>query len=68
LTDSNSLFKIINSILPDEIYNLAAQSHVHVSFENPEYTSNVDALGTVRLLEIIRELKNRKKNEILSSK
>ena len=61
LTDSNSLFKVINSILPDEIYNLAAQSHVHVSFENPEYTSNVDALGTVRLLEIIRELKNRKK-------
>lgn len=61
LTDSNSLFKIINSILPDEIYNLAAQSHVHVSFENPEYTSNVDALGTVRILEIIRELKNKKK-------
>tara|TARA_B100000575_G_scaffold1831_1_gene1411 strand:- start:7425 stop:8489 length:1065 start_codon:yes stop_codon:yes gene_type:complete len=61
LTDSNSLFRIINSILPDEIYNLAAQSHVHVSFENPEYTSNVDALGTVRLLEIVRELKNKKK-------
>jgi len=61
LTDSSSLFKIINLILPDEIYNLAAQSHVHVSFENPEYTSNVDALGTVRILEIIRELKKKKK-------
>ena len=62
LTDSSSLFKIINSIMPDEIYNLAAQSHVHVSFENPEYTSNVDALGTVRILEIIKELRKKKKN------
>jgi len=61
LTDSSSLFKVINSVLPDEIYNLGAQSHVHVSFENPEYTSNVDALGTVRILEIIKELKNKKK-------
>lgn len=61
LTDSSSLFKIINSIMPDEIYNLAAQSHVHVSFENPEYTSNVDALGTVRILEIIKELRKKKK-------
>ena len=61
LTDTNSLSKLINSILPDEIYNLGAQSHVHVSFENPEYTANVDALGTLRLLEILKDLKNKKK-------
>ena len=61
LTDTNSLSKLINSILPDEIYNLGAQSHVHVSFENPEYTANVDALGTLRLLEIVKNLKNKKK-------
>ena len=60
VTDSNSLSNIINDILPDEIYNLAAQSHVHVSFENPLYTSNVDALGTVRILEIIRNIKKKK--------
>ena len=57
LTDSNNLMRIINSCEPDEIYNLGAQSHVQISFESPEYTANVDALGTMRLLETIRALK-----------
>ena len=57
LTDSNNLMRIINSCNPDEIYNLGAQSHVQISFESPEYTANVDALGTLRLLETIRALK-----------
>lgn len=56
LTDSSSLTKIIERVQPDEIYNLAAQSHVAVSFELPEYTADVDALGTIRILEIIRLL------------
>ncbi len=56
LTDSSSLIHIIEKIKPDEIYNLAAQSHVAVSFEEPEYTANSDALGTLRLLEAIRIL------------
>ena len=54
MTDGLSLLRIIKKIKPDEIYNLAAQSHVAVSFEEPEYTANSDALGTLRLLEIIR--------------
>jgi len=54
LTDSGSLIRIVQEIKPDEIYNLGAQSHVKVSFEEPEYTANVDALGTLRLLEAIR--------------
>jgi GDPmannose 4,6-dehydratase len=54
LTDSSSLIRIVQEIKPDEIYNLAAQSHVMVSFEEPEYTANSDALGTLRLLEAIR--------------
>lgn len=57
LTDSTNLIRIINEIKPDEIYNLAAMSHVRVSFDTPEYTSNVDGLGTLRLLEAIRLLK-----------
>ncbi len=57
LTDSTNLIRIIQETQPDEIYNLAAQSHVKVSFETPEYTANVDALGTLRLLEAIRILK-----------
>jgi len=57
LTDSSNLTRIINEVQPDEIYNLAAQSHVAVSFEVPEYTADVDALGTLRLLEAIRFLK-----------
>ena len=54
MTDSISLIRIIDQIKPDEIYNLAAQSHVGVSFEEPEYTANSDALGTLRILEAIR--------------
>ena len=57
LTDSTNLIRIIQETQPDEIYNLAAQSHVQVSFETPEYTANADALGTLRLLEAIRILK-----------
>jgi GDPmannose 4,6-dehydratase len=56
MTDSSSLTRIIQSVRPDEIYNLAAQSHVAVSFEEPEYTANSDALGTLRILEAIRIL------------
>ncbi len=56
LTDSSSLIHIIEKVKPDELYNLAAQSHVAVSFEEPEYTANADALGTLRLLEAIRIL------------
>lgn len=56
LTDSTNLIRIIQQVQPDEIYNLAAQSHVHVSFETPEYTANADALGTLRILEAIRIL------------
>jgi GDPmannose 4,6-dehydratase len=57
LTDSTNLIRIIQETQPDEIYNLAAQSHVQVSFETPEYTANADAVGTLRLLEAIRILK-----------
>jgi GDPmannose 4,6-dehydratase len=57
MTDSTSLLRLINEIRPTEIYNLAAQSHVQVSFETPEYTANTDALGTLRVLEAIRILK-----------
>jgi len=63
LTDSTSLIRIIQQIQPDEIYNLAAQSHVAVSFEEPEYTANSDALGALRILEAIRILKLEKKTK-----
>lgn len=56
MTDASSLVRIIQQVQPDEIYNLAAQSHVHVSFEEPEYTANSDALGPLRILEAIRLL------------
>lgn len=56
VTDSTNLIRIIQNVQPDEIYNLAAQSHVQVSFETPEYTANTDALGTLRILEAIRIL------------
>tara|TARA_Y100001970_G_C14213225_1_gene848133 strand:- start:191 stop:1240 length:1050 start_codon:yes stop_codon:yes gene_type:complete len=56
LTDSTNLIRIIQEVRPDEIYNLAAQSHVQVSFETPEYTANADGLGTLRILEAIRLL------------
>ena len=61
MTDSSSLVRIIQQVQPDEIYNLAAQSHVAVSFEEPEYTANSDALGVLRLLEAIRILGLEKK-------
>jgi GDPmannose 4,6-dehydratase len=54
LTDSSSLIRVVQEVKPDEVYNLAAQSHVAVSFEEPEYTANSDALGTLRILEAIR--------------
>lgn len=57
LTDSTNLIRIVQETQPDEIYNLAAQSHVQVSFETPEYTANADGIGTLRLLEAIRILK-----------
>src|SRR5512147_962218 len=56
LTDSTNLIRIIQETQPDEIYNLAAMSHVHVSFEMPEYTANADGIGTLRLLEAVRLL------------
>jgi len=56
MTDSNSLIRVLQKVRPDEVYNLAAQSHVSVSFEQPEFTANTDALGTLRLLEGIRIL------------
>src|SRR3974390_1283680 len=57
LTDATNLIRIIQEVQPDEIYNLAAQSHVQVSFETPEYTANSDAIGTLRLLEAVRILR-----------
>ena len=63
LTDSTNLLRIIQATQPDEIYNLGAQSHVHTSFETPEYTANSDGLGTLRLLEAIRILKLQKKTK-----
>tara|TARA_Y100000996_G_scaffold291876_1_gene230738 strand:+ start:2498 stop:3547 length:1050 start_codon:yes stop_codon:yes gene_type:complete len=63
LTDATSLIRIIQEVQPDEIYNLAAQSHVAVSFEEPEYTANSDALGALRILEAIRILKLQNKTK-----
>ena len=57
LTDATNVLRIIQQVQPDEIYNLAAQSHVQVSFETPEYTANADGLGTLRILEAIRILR-----------
>jgi GDPmannose 4,6-dehydratase len=64
LTDATNLIRIIQEVQPDEIYNLAAQSHVMVSFETPEYTANADGLGTLRLLEAIRILGLEKKTRL----
>ena len=64
MTDSTNLTRIIANVQPDEIYNLAAQSHVHVSFESPEYTANADAIGPLRLLEAIRLLKLEEKTKL----
>jgi len=57
VTDATNIIRVVQEVRPHEIYNLAAQSHVHVSFETPEYTANADALGTLRLLEALRILK-----------
>ena len=57
VTDATNLIRVMQEVQPDEVYNLAAQSHVQVSFETPEYTANADALGALRLLEAIRILK-----------
>ena len=65
VTDASNLNRLLEKINPDEIYNLAAQSHVHVSFQIPDYTAQVDALGTLRFLDAIRETNI--KNKILSS-
>lgn len=64
LTDSTNLIRIIQEVQPDEIYNLAAMSHVHVSFEMPEYTANADGIGTLRILEAVRILGLEKKTRI----
>ena len=64
MTDSTNLIRIIQETQPDEIYNLAAMSHVKVSFDTPEYTANADGLGTLRLLESIRILSLEKKTKI----
>lgn len=64
MTDSSSLIRIIQEVQPDEIYNLAAQSHVKVSFDVPEYTAETDAVGTLRLLEAVRILKMEKRTKI----
>jgi GDPmannose 4,6-dehydratase len=61
ITDSSSILRIVQQVQPDEIYNLAAQSHVQVSFESPEYTANADAIGVLRILEAIRILNLRSK-------
>lgn len=65
LTDSLTVLKNIKAILPDEIYNLAAQSHVGVSFQLPEYTAQVDALGALRILDLIKTLNLKKKYDII---
>ena len=64
LTDSSNLISLIGKIQPDEIYNLGAMSHVHVSFETPEYTANVDAIGVLRILEAIRILNLEQKTKL----
>ena len=64
MTDSTNLIRIIQDVQPDEIYNLAAMSHVHVSFEEPEYTANTDGIGTLRILEAVRLLGLIKKTKV----
>ena len=65
MTDSSNLIRLIQEIQPDEIYNLAAMSHVHVSFETPEYTGNTDGLGTLRVLDAVRLLGLEKKQKFI---
>ena len=66
VTDATNIIRIVQETKPDEIYNLAAQSHVQVSFETPEYTANADGLGTLRLLEAIRILSREQQDPFLS--
>ena len=68
VTDTLSVSSVIKKVKPTEIYNLAAQSHVAVSFEVPEYTANADALGALRILESIKFHRLEKKNQVLSSR
>ena len=68
MTDSTNVIRVVQQVQPDEIYNLAAQSHVAVSFEMPEYTANADALGTLRLLEAIRILGLAKKTRFYQAR
>jgi len=65
LTDSTNLIRLVQEVQPDEIYNLAAQSHVKVSFDTPEYTANADGIGVLRILEAVRLLGLTKKNPCL---
>jgi GDPmannose 4,6-dehydratase len=67
MSDGTNIIRLVNDIQPDEIYNLGAQSHVHVSFDTPEYTGNVDGLGTLRLLESIRILGLEKKTRFFQA-
>jgi len=67
MTDSSNLNRLLEQIEPDEIYNLAAQSHVQVSFEVPEYTAEVDAIGTLRFLDAIKEVGLKPQDPLLSS-
>ncbi len=64
LSDSTNLVRIVQQVQPDEIYNLGAMSHVHVSFDTPEYTANCDGIGTLRLLEAIRLLNLSHRNDL----
>ena len=64
MTDSTNLIRLIKEIQPDEIYNLAAMSHVHVSFEISEYMANADGIGTLRILDVVRSLGMEKKTRI----
>jgi GDPmannose 4,6-dehydratase len=64
LTDSSNIHNVLQQVTPDEIYNLAAQSHVGVSFNQPEYTANVNGLGTLRILEAMRSIKSLKKSKL----
>jgi GDPmannose 4,6-dehydratase len=68
LTDSTNLIRIIQEVQPNEIYNLAAMSHVHVSFEESEYTANTDGIGTLRILEAVRLLGLTQKIKIYQAK
>ena len=67
MTDAGNVIRLVNDIQPDEIYNLAAQSHVHVSFDSPEYTANADGLGALRILEAIRILGLEKKTKFFQA-